>query len=316
MSGQDTIIGVDIGGTNLRLGVVRAGQVLGFQHLAVGSPRTPATFVARLAERIATTAAPFGSPTAIGIGAPGIVDAATGVILKAPHYPDWVGVSLATALREYVACPVVVENDANAIAWGEAQFGAGRALANFVMLTFGTGIGGGLILNRQLFRGDHGFAGEVGHQVIALTGPACPCGGQGHWELYASASGIARVIDDLEHASKGAFLARFQDDAKRVTPADLFSGARAGDGFALAVWQRIGAVMGAGIASLTNILGIEHFVIGGGMAAAWEYFIADLQRAVAERTYPELAARLRCHRALLGEQAGILGAAALAQVAR
>ncbi|MBI2343493.1 MAG: ROK family protein [Deltaproteobacteria bacterium] len=305
------VIGVDLGGTNVRLGLVHAGRIMARAEQAVRVERSPAAMVDFLARVITPWRSTTPAPQAIGIGAPGIVDPQRGVILKSPHYPEWVGFDMQAQLDAATGLPVILENDANAIALGEATDGAGQGFANFIMLTLGTGIGGGLILNRDLFRGDVGFAAEVGHMVLDYAGPACPCGGHGCWELYASASAFPQLIDQSDHPLRRQFLDHFHGESGRVTPADVYRLATDGDLFANALWKTFGRFLGTGIASLTNVFGVDHFVIGGGMATAWDFFVPEAHRALARHTYPETAARIQLHRARLGDDAGILGAAAL-----
>ncbi len=312
MTTNAPVIGIDLGGTNLRVGAVQGGAVVGTLRAEIGAARAPEQVVDAMMTLIEQARGLWGAPSAIGVGAPGLVNAETGVIVRSPHFPLWHNVALAHLLQTRVGAPVQLDNDANVIAQGEMLYGAARALTNFVMLTFGTGIGGGIVLNRAVQHGDRGFAGEVGHLVIQFGGPMCPCGGRGCWELYASASGIHRLIDESNDPARDYFLKHFGGVAARVTPADLDRLARDGDIFASTLWKKFGAYVGAGIASLTNILGVDHFVLGGGVSAAWELFINEARRSLAKYTYAETAQGVQLHRAQLGDAAGILGAASLA----
>lgn len=311
---QGTVVGIDLGGTHVRLGVVRDGTVVGLRKQAMGATRAPADVVALLVGACEALAAEHGPLARVGIGVPGIVDPRAGMVLRAPHYPEWRGFPLRQVLTEALGCPVAIDNDANAVALGEARYGAGKSLTNFCLLTFGTGIGGGIVLNREVWRGDAGFAGEVGHIVIEFQGHACPCGGMGHWEQYCSASGLANLINASDDPQKVVFLRPFHGESTLVTCAALHQAAQAGDIFANTVWKKFGAYLGAGVASLTGVLGVEHFVIGGGIAAAWDFFLPEARRSLAKRTYPDLAQRVVLMRAALGDDGGILGAAALTAV--
>jgi glucokinase len=304
--------GVDIGGTNIRLGVVEDDLVVAQYRQPVGEHRSPQAIVALIVELQQQAMQEWGPARAVGVGAPGIVDPQAGMILKSPHFSEWIGFSARDAIAQAVGVPVALENDANAIAIGEARYGAGTGLTNFIMLTLGTGIGGGLVLRGELFQGDRGFAAEVGHMVIQRDGPACNCGGHGCWELFASASGLHRLIDASDDPAKAAFLEHFHGESTRVTPAAAYERALDGDLFAHQLWRQFGGYLGTGIASLMNVLGVEHFVIGGGIAAAWDFFAEATQRAIARHTYPENAAAVQLHRAQLGDDAGILGSAYLA----
>lgn len=303
MSTQNPTIGIDLGGTNVRLGLVHEGKIVQQCAEVVGDRRSPDAIVALLTTLILKADRAWGKADAVGIGAPGIVDPSSGIIHRSPHYPQWIGFSLRDRLQAAIGRPVAVDNDANAIAMGEATVGAGRDLQHFVMLTLGTGIGGGIIWNRQLLRGDRGFAAEVGHLVVDVNGPTCPCGGKGHWEVYASASGLHHLIEMSDDPRKEEFL--------EVTPADLYRLVQDGDIFAGNIWRRFGYYLGTGMATLVHVLGIEHFVIAGGVSAAWDFFLPEAQKALLRQTYKETGAAVQIHRAALGAAAGILGAASL-----
>ncbi|MBI4236922.1 MAG: ROK family protein [Deltaproteobacteria bacterium] len=314
MDPQHAVIGIDLGGTHVRLGLVRDGRVTGLRKQAMGGLRAPAEVVAFLAAEVRALHAEYGAAAAVGVGVPGIVDPQAGIVLRAPHYPVWRGFPMRQALSDALGCPVAIDNDANAIALGEARYGAGKGLTNFCLLTLGTGVGGGIVLNDQLWRGDAGFAGEVGHIVIEFQGHPCPCGGMGHWEQYCSASGLANLIDASDDPQKIEFLRPFHGESTLVTGTVLLQLAQAGNIFANTLWKKFGAYLGAGVASLTGVLGVEHFVIGGGLVAAWDFFIPEARRSLARRIYPELAQRVVLQRAALGDEGGILGAAALVTV--
>lgn len=269
-------IGIDTGGTNLRLGIVRGSDIVHLHHEPVGRNRQPAALGKHLADLLSALPADLQGATHVGIGLPGIVDFKAQRVLRSPHFPEWINVPFGAILSDALGLPVTIDNDANMILRGEKAAGAAKPLQHAIMLTLGTGIGGGILIDNQIFHGTSGFAGEVGHMVIDRHGLPCPCGGRGCWELYASSQA-------------------FTQPPHTVTDPSL--------------WDRFGAHLGIGIASLVNILGIEDIIIGGGIANAWDHFYGAMNREIPRHTYPETAVRIRVQRAVLGDKAGILGAA-------
>ncbi len=310
---QTRVVGIDLGGTNVRIGWVDGARVIGQLTEPVGQRRSPQAILQLIVELIERGRAEWGAPKAVGIGAPGIVEYQQGTIIRSPHYPEWVGFEVEKAFAERLHCPVVLENDANALAWGECEFGVGKSFRHFIMLTFGTGIGGGIIIDRQLFHGDVGFAGEVGHITIQEDGPPCPCGGRGCWELFASGVGLQRLIDTLDDPHRETFVRRIRKERSVVTPERVFQLAKDGDLFAGLLWRRFGYYVGVGIASLTNVLGINNYILGGGLMGAWELFHSEIRRGIKRHIYPDVADRIAIHRAALDDHSGLLGAAAFAQ---
>lgn len=274
-------IGIDIGGTNLRLGIVRGSDILHLHHEPIGRNRQPADLGKRLADILAALPSDLQGATHVGIGLPGIVDFKGQRVLRSPHFPEWINVPFGEVLSDALGLPVTIDNDANMVLRGEKACGAAKPLQHAIMLTLGTGIGGGILINDTIFHGTSGFAGEVGHMVIDRHGLPCPCGGRGCWELYAS----AQAFDQPPHT---------------VTDPEQ--------------WDRFGANLGTGIASLVNVLGIEDIVIGGGLSNAWDQFSKAMYREIPRHTYTETSFRIRIHRALLGDKAGILGAASFIPV--
>ncbi len=290
---KDVIIGIDLGGTNCRFGVVsKSGEILKQEMLPVSSDRSHkgiVEFLSSNCKRLSSGAKLLG----VGVGAPGIVDFEKGAILRSPHYPEWLGFSLRDELQKKCGCKVVLDNDANMIASGEAWKGAGRGLKNFIMLTIGTGIGGGIVIDGKIFRGDHGFAGEIGHQIIQFDGVPCDCGGKGCFETIVSIGGLQDMIAGSKYAG--------------ITAKELYDLAAKGDSFALSTWKKFGSYLGAGIASVVNVLGIHTVIIGGGISNAWDLFIDEAKKEIGQRTYAETAERIVLKKAELGESAGILG---------
>lgn len=271
-------IGIDIGGTNLRAGVVVGHQITHLHQERVGNWRDPQALARHLAGLLPTLHGADARVAHIGIGLPGIVDGATQKVLRSPHYPEWVDVPFGQIMRDALGMSVTLDNDANMILRGEHLAGAARGLRNAIMVTLGTGIGGGLLIDGKVFHGNAGFAGEIGHMVIEREGLPCACGGKGCWERYASRQAFTQPPHEVTDPHQ---------------------------------WEAFGVHLGIGIASLVNVLGIEDVIIGGGLSRAWDRFEWSMRAEIPCRTYPETAARIRVHRAQLGDGAGILGAATL-----
>ncbi|PIR20533.1 MAG: hypothetical protein COV45_05665 [Deltaproteobacteria bacterium CG11_big_fil_rev_8_21_14_0_20_47_16] len=267
-------IGIDIGGTHIRLGVVRNGQVVQRHQEPVGRHRHPSDIASRL-QHISEELLNTDKPDHVGIGLPGIIDINAQRVLRSPHFPEWVDVPFGQILQEAFTCPMVIDNDANMALRGEATLGAAKDLNHAIMITLGTGIGGAIMLDRKIVHGNHGFAGEMGHMVIDRNGPKCACGSRGCWELYASAQA-------------------FQQPPHTVTDSKE--------------WHQFGYHLGLGIASLANVLGITDVIVGGGLSNAWEKFEPSMKNAIPQFTYPETAAQIRVQRAYLKEDAALIGA--------
>ncbi len=303
-------LGIDVGGTKC-LGVILdgAGDVIEEQRRP--TPKGPEAIIATLAE-LARSMGPWDS---IGIGVPGLVTR-TGVLRAAPNLVDITNFEVGALLSNELGATVYVDNDGTCAAAAEWKTGAARGVDDFVMVTLGTGIGGGVIAGGALIRGANGFTGEIGHMVVDPAGPPCPCGRRGCWERYASGSGLARLARE---AAVGRRLERVVSlaggDAEKVRGEDVQAAAREGDSDALQVIDRFGRWVALGLANLTNILDPESFVLGGGLAASADLYLDPIQKWFTQLLY---APHLRPHPTLvfaqLGERAGAVGAALLAVV--
>lgn len=308
-------IGVDIGGTKIAAGVVDDdGKVVDSTRRS-----TPGHDVKMTESVIAEVVAELSQRhevSAVGIGAAGWIAADRATVLFSPHLA-WRNEPLRDALVEAVGVPVVVENDANAAAWAEHRFGAARGAEFAVMITLGTGIGGGLVIDGTLFRGANGIGCEYGHMTVVPDGRRCACGNRGCWEMYASGTALARDARELaDIAPVGA--ARLMELAHHDP--DMLSGplvtraARDGDPASVEIYTTMGRWLGKGIANLAAVLDPEVFVIGGGVSEAGDLLLAPARQAFAEsltgRGFRPLAdIRL----AELGPDAGLVGAADLAR---
>lgn len=311
MSVAEYAIGVDLGGTNVRVGLVdRLGTILSRRSQPIGEDKSPLAVIRIMDRMIKELASKSPRPPAVvGCGIPGIVDYEHGIVYGSPNLPQWCDVAIRDEIASTVGLPVVVDNDANQHALGEHRLGAGKGHDNMVLLTLGTGIGGGLILDGKLFHGDCGFAGEVGHIVVEPDGVACGCGRRGCWEQYAASHGFATHAKRLKKHEREELLSVAGVAADDLTPELMGRLADQGNPIARRLWETFGSYLGVGIATLINTLGVTTFVIGGGIARSWEKFIATALGEIANHTYEENVRRLKLLPAALGDDSGMIGAA-------
>ena len=308
-------IGVDVGGTKIAAGVIDdSGTVLESERMATPASDTEA--VAAAIARLIGTLAQRHQVEAVGIGAAGWVDAARTTVLFAPNLA-WRDVPLRDAVEQACGLPVVVENDANAAAWGEYRFGAGTGVDDLLCVTVGTGIGGGIVTGGELYRGGFCIGGEVGHLRVIPDGRRCSCGNKGCWEQYAS--GRAMVTEARQVLESGSLLgARLCElaggDPAALTGPMVTAAAAEGDEFSCDLLDEVGQWLGAGLASLAAVLDPGLVVVGGGVSEAGEMLAGPARRALARnlpgrRFRPVVELRL----ASLGNSAGMVGAADLAR---
>jgi glucokinase len=307
-------IGVDVGGTKIAAGVVDGSGEITDRH-RVDSPAKDADAMVEAIAEVADELARRNTVAAIGIGAAGYISRDRDTILGAPNIA-WSGVKLGTAVADKTGLPVVVENDANAAAWGEFAFGAGIEADDLVLVTVGTGVGGGIVHDGGLLRGSNGIAAEIGHLRVVPEGRLCGCGRHGCWEQYASGSALvaaARARAAGEPAAT-ALLRAADDRMDSITGPLVTSLALDGDPFCIDLLADLGRWLGEGIASLTAIVDSALVVLGGGASAAGELLLEPTRSAFrasifAGEVHPPVTIRL----ATLGNDAGLIGAADLAR---
>ncbi len=290
MAGQ--LIGVDLGGTAIKLGrFTRAGELLAELELATPQPAMPGAVTTAIAEAIAQLD-PAAEARVVGIGHPGPADRACRVARLAINLPGWSDVPLADWLEPLIERRVTCANDANCAAIGEAWQGAARGASDVLLLTLGTGVGGAVLLGGQLFTGPQGAAAEPGLIGLQPDGPPCNSGNRGSLESYCSIRGLARLSD--------------------LDPAELCRRADAGDPDALAVWRRYGQLLGIGLSSLLYVLTPQRVLLGGGLSGACHHFLPAVWAEVEQRVLAVSRVDLEIRRCELGNGAGRLGAAKLA----
>jgi glucokinase len=300
-------IGIDVGGTNLRCALVdQHGTILERRRSSSRIEDGRAAFCERLLSDISElkdAAAVRGmAVAAIGIGVPGLVGR-DGMIHSSVNMRPLDGFNLAACIEARSGLPTVCGNDANVIALGEQRFGVGRGFSSCVVITIGTGLGSGLILDGKLWTGRGGFAAEFGHVTVDPEGYPCPCGNRGCLEQYVSAGALVR----------------FAGEGMAEKTADLLSAemvaelARNGDSTALNAFDQLGYWLGIGLASLANTLDIQAVVVGGGVSSSLDLLLPALRRTIQQRCFPQIYAGLVIEKALLGDDGGLLGGAALAE---
>ena len=301
--------GIDVGGTKF-LGVVVD------EHGEVVLERRRATpkGADQVIDALVDFAGELGAWDSLGIGVPGLVTR-TGVLRAAPNLVSVAELAVGPRVAAELGRPVAIDNDATCAALAEWQYGAGRGVDDMVMVTLGTGIGGGIVAGGRLQRGANGFAGEIGHIVVDPDGPACPCGRKGCWERYASGTGLARLAREQVRGQRGARVVELAGgDPDQVRGEHVQAAAREGDADALAVIDDFGRWAAIGLVSLANVLDPAMFVLGGGLAASADVLLEPIGRWFRALLY---APDLRPHPALvfadLGERAGAVGAALLTE---
>lgn len=301
-------VGLDFGGTSIKIGVVRDGAIVRrAPSLPTLAYPTPAELLAAMVASIGALRAEEPGVAAVGVGLPGIVDSRNGVVHHLTNVPGWDHVPLSGQLAAATGLTAVIENDANAMTFAEWKFGGCcRDLHNVICVTLGTGVGGGLILNGQLYRGRQMGAGEIGHMSIDYRGVPGPYGNFGGLEEYVGNQQIAGRAA-VAYAAAGITRAPAQ-----CTPEALASAATGGDAVASAIWEETGEMIGAVLADAVWLLNPDAIIIGGGVANAGELILGPVRRTIRARTSSVFYEQLAILPASLGDDAGLIGAGALA----
>jgi glucokinase len=334
-------IGVDLGGTNLRIAAVdEQGKLvekvtlgtkvsLGRDHV-IGDM---CDAIQRMSEKFRASAPLLG----IGIGVPGIIDIETGLLRESPNLPGWANYPVRAEIERRLKTIVILENDANVAALGEKWLGAARDFTDMAMLTLGTGVGGGLVLGGTIWCGANGMAGEFGHTTVEPEGHPCGCGNRGCLEQYASATAVVRMAREAISSNSGSALARAANSDAEFSAKSIYNLAIQGDEDARRIFRYVGRCLGIVLSSLVNSLNLPIYVIGGGVSSAWEAFSPAIFEELRRRSLvyaatapPDASAAKQgasavveagpghktiITRALLGSDAGLYGAARLPMIA-
>lgn len=339
-------VGVDLGGTNLRIAAVDGdGNLLEKVTLGTQVSKGRDFVIGEMTDAIKALTAKFSSNLnlqGVGIGVPGIIDKRTGMLRESPNLPGWDDYPVRDEIERRLSTPVVLENDANVAAFGEGWLGAARGYNEVCMITLGTGVGGGIVIAGKIWQGMNGMAGEVGHVTVKPDGYPCKCGNRGCAEQYASATAIVKMArEEIEagNAPEMAKLAAGHSPNVEFSARAVFNLALQGDVAAQRVYDRVGSALGILIADLVNILNLRMYVIGGGVSAGWPAFAPKMFDELRQRSMVYAATappdefipigaaakveskqpppyRTVVTRALLGSDAGLYGAARLPMVVK
>ncbi len=333
-------IGVDLGGTNLRIAAVSSeGKLLEKITLGVKVIQGRDQVVNEMCAAIKSLSAKYkseGEFLGAGIGIPGIIDMASGMLRKSANLPGWEDYPVRNEIEHRLEAPVVLENDANAAALGEQWLGAARGIANAATVTLGTGIGGGIVLSGKIWHGMNGMAGEFGHVTVEPEGHPCGCGGRGCAEQYASASAVMRMAREAIANGEAPELAKASSSDPEFGAKSIYNLALQGDEPARRLFHTFGHYLGILLSDLINVLNLDMYVIGGGVSSAWDAFAPKMFAELRERslvyaaTAPgdslvgrtpsaamggnsAVAGKTIITPALLGSDAGLYGAAKVAE---
>jgi len=317
-------IGVDLGGTNIKFGIVSDKGAVSYKGMLpaqarLGREAVHGNMLQAVRQALDAAQANKTKIAGIGAGSPGTVNQITGKIEgSSPNIPQMVNANLRQWLAKPFGLPVCVDNDANVMALAESRLGAAKGFSNALCITVGTGIGGGIILDGKLFHGSNFAGAEFGHMTICYNGRKCNCGGIGCLEMYASAPAMVKDTKRLLKSDKRSIIRSLvEGDLSRLTTKVLFQAERKGDALAAGIINQACAYLGAGIASAVNLLNPQVVVIGGGVSEGGASFIRRIEKEVKSRAFPSATKHLKVVRAKLGNDAGFIGAAILcAQASR
>ncbi len=328
------VVGIDLGGTQIRTAVLRGGKLLSRINLLCGENPTPERILPRMFQSVEQALGKAGvgieQIAGIGIGAPGPLNSHTGIVYCPPNLPGWRNVPLSSLFAERFERPIFLENDANAAALGEYMFGAGRGSNEMVYLTISTGIGGGIISNGKILEGVSGTAGELGHMTIDLHGERCNCGNIGCLEAVASGTAIARQANRAIALGQGegllAFALHEQKELESNTPEDtaadaqsnihvnasmVAKAAKAGVPLAQEIIQRAAEGLGVGLINIIHIFNPELIILGGGVTQMGEMLLSPAKQIIEARAMQIPRESARIVAAKLGSDVGLIGAGAL-----
>lgn len=303
-------LGIDIGGTNIKLATVSpTAKVVERGLVETRAPEGAARAFARM-HAAARALGPDGIE-GVGIGCAGLFDERRGVLTASPNLKAWQGTKLAALASKHFSVPILIQNDATCAAYGESVVRGPRG-KNLVLITLGTGVGGGIVMDGRIVRGVSGFGGEIGHIVVDAKGPKCHCGRHGCLEAYAGAYGIVRIATEFRRVSRKRTAGRDE----KLTAFRVFERARAGDLWARSTIRIAGEQLGVAVAILLNALNPAVVVIGGGVSAGFAALEPHIRRSAGRHAFRETMGAARIEHARLGNDAGMVGAAMLVRDTR
>ena len=306
-----TIVSLDIGGTQLRAAVYKQDQREPIAQKRIKTQSSEPDTIGRLYQLIEDVLPPDGRVDAIGASCPGPVDPHTGIIMFTPNIKEWRDFPFTAKLMKHFGVPTYVDNDANLAGLAEWKFGAGRGHHHVLYLTVSTGVGAGVIINDRLLQGYHGLAGELGHTTVQVDGPLCGCGKRGHLESFSSGTGIERFVADQLKAGRVSVL----HPNKKNSAHDISAAAQQGDALSIEAYQIAGKYLGIGVANFLHIFDPSVVVFGGGVSQSGPLLFDSFEASLKEHViHPRYLEGLVIARAELGDNSGLLGARALAEL--
>lgn len=310
-------LGVDIGGTSIKLGLVSSqGKLLLRSTFPTESTQGRKKLLGNLVWHIQTLCAEAKKNKiqvlGVGIGAPGPIDVEKGLVYFFPNIPGWKNTALKTLLEARLKMPVFLDNDANAMALGEFTFGAGKGVKNGIALTLGTGVGGGIVMNGKLFHGPSYSAAELGHVTLNEDGPSCGCGSRGCIETYVGNGYFVKEMERrLKSGEKSILNNWVYKEGRELTPLLVAQAARQKDALSIALWKETATHLGTALAGFVNVLNPEKVILGGGIAQNKEFIFKTVRETLKKKAFPIAFRSVKVVPAELGVDAGLIGAAAL-----
>lgn len=317
---RQLFVGVDLGGTNIKAGLLDdQANLLARLSIATEAEHGPDHVIARIVQAIDQVLAQAGLPrqdvAGVGIGAPGAMSHKKGLIIAPPNLPGWHNVPLRDRVAALSGLPTVLENDANAAAWGEFWAGAGRGTDNMVMFTLGTGVGGGIIIDGQILRGAFDNAAELGHMIVKPGGRPCGCGQRGCLEAYSSAAATARRAIEAIQAGQDSSLKARLEAGQPVESRHVEQAARAGDPLAERIWDEACYYLAIACVNVQHFCNPQRVVLAGGMIGAGAFLLDRVRKHFDQQTWTVAQDRPEIALATLGNEAGFIGAAGAARLA-
>ena len=311
-----TVLALDLGGTKLRMALVtEQGDLLEATETpsaSFESPQTMANEAASISSRLMAKVPGGVRPLGLAAAVAGVLDQPRGYLSASPNLPDWQGVPLKALLEQEMRLPCLLENDANAAALGEVHRGAGQGYSHVLYVTVSTGLGGGIVISGQLYRGSTGMAGEIGHILVEPGGPLCGCGNRGCLEAVASGTAIARyAAEELAKGASPSLAQRASLEGEGPTAEDVAQAARAGDTTAQDIVRRVATYLGQGLAGLVNVLNPQMVIIGGGVSQMGPMLLQPMEETLRARAFSAATKDLLVVPSALGDNAGLLGVADL-----
>ena len=310
--------GIDLGGTYTKFAILdEKEKIISKDSWKTGKVKTPdkivETITTNFNENIKKSKLKKTSIKGVGLGCPGPLNSKTGIVECAPNFDNWKDVPLKEMLSSALSLPVKLYNDANAAAYGEYFKGTGKDSTNFILFTLGTGVGGGIIINKKLYTGSHDVAGELGHITIVPDGPLCGCGNRGCLEALTSATAIVRYAN--EAISQGAQTSLKKASEKNtLTSKSIFEAAKDGDAFARGILSETGRYLGIAAATIINSLNPDVIAFSGGLSAAGSFLFDPLKNEAKKRSFKNSFERVKILPSELGNDAGVIGAAGLYKI--